>query len=155
MKRVFLIAGLVFLGMTAVYAQAEVEQPQPVNPNAPEISFDQDVMDYGTIVQGAEGNRTFKFKNTGKEPLILTNVKASCGCTTPTWTRNPIAPGEKGEIVVHYDTNRMGQFHKTITVQSNAKTATKVLTIKGNINPKETEVTTPVKEEAPSKVSKK
>lgn len=155
MKKVMLIVGLAFLGMTSVYAQGEVEQPEVVNPNAPEITFDQELVDYGTLAQGADGNRTFVFKNTGKEPLILTNVKASCGCTTPKWTRNPIAPGEKGEIVVHYDTNRMGQFHKTITVQSNAKSSTKTLTIKGKIDPKEAELTTPVKEEAPSKVSKK
>ena len=153
MKKVMLIVGLVFLGTTASYAQAEVEQA--VNPNAPEISFEQEVMDYGTLPQGADGNRTFVFRNTGKEPLILTNVKASCGCTTPKWTRNPVAPGEKGEIVVHYDTNRMGQFHKTITVQSNGKTSTKTLTIKGKIEPKETEVTTPVKAESQSTVIKK
>jgi hypothetical protein len=153
MKKVMLIVGLVFLGMTSSYAQAEVEQA--VNPNAPEITFEQEVMNYGTLSQGADGNRTFVFKNTGKEPLILTNVKASCGCTTPKWTRNPVAPGEKGEIVVHYDTNRMGQFHKTVTVQSNGKTSTKTLTIKGKIDPKEVEATSPVKAESPSTVIKK
>lgn len=153
MKKVLLIAGFAFLGLTSMYAQGEVEQE--VNPNAPEIVFEKDLMEYGTIPQGADGNRTFVFTNTGKEPLILTNVKASCGCTTPKWTRNPVAPGEKGEIVVHYDTNRMGQFHKTITVQSNAKSSTKMLTIKGTIEPKETAPTTPVKEEGASKVSKK
>ena len=153
MKRVLLITGLVFLGLTSMYAQAQVEEQ--VNPNAPEIAFEKAVIDYGTITQGADGNRTFVFTNTGKEPLILTNVKASCGCTTPKWTRNPVAPGEKGEILVHYDTNRMGQFHKSITVQSNAKSATTMLTIKGKIEPKETAPTTPTKQGGESKVSKK
>ncbi len=153
MKKALLIVGLAFLGFNAAQAQSEVQKE--VNPNAPEIVFDMDVIDYGQQEQGANGNRTFVFTNTGKEPLILTNVKASCGCTTPKWTRNPVAPGEKGEIQVHYDTKRMGQFQKNITVTSNAKTSNKVLTIKGKIMPKETAPTTPVKKETSSKVSKK
>ena len=152
-KRILLISGLILLGMSATYAQSEVAQE--ANPNAPEIAFEADVVDYGTIEQGSNGNRTFTFTNTGKEPLILKNVRASCGCTTPKWTRNPVAPGEAGEIVVHYDTNRMGQFHKTITVQSNGKTGTKMLTIKGKVIPKEKNETTPLKKGGESKVSKK
>lgn len=153
LKKVLLISGLILLGMTATYAQGEVQQE--VNPNAPEIVFEVEVIDYGTVEQGGNGDRTFVFENTGKEPLILKNVRASCGCTTPKWTRNPVAPGEKGEIQVHYDTNRMGQFHKTITVQSNGKTGTKMLTIKGKVVPKTENQTTPVKEGNESKVSKK
>lgn len=153
MKKFLVLAGFVMFGASTVFAQGEVAAT--VNPNAPEITFENEVVDYGTIAQGADGNRVFKFKNTGKEPLIITNVKASCGCTTPSYTRNPVAPGEKGEIAVHYDTNRMGQFHKTVTVQSNAKSATKVITIKGNVEPKPETVTTPVKEtQGGSKISK-
>jgi hypothetical protein len=153
MKKFLVLAGIVLIGSASVFAQNEA--PQNTNPNAPEIVFESEVVDYGTIQQGADGNRVFVFKNTGKEPLILTNVKASCGCTTPNYTRTPIAPGEKGEIAVHYDTNRMGQFHKTITVQSNAKSSTKVITIKGKVDPKEEAPTTPVKQtEGTSKVSK-
>ena len=148
-----MLASFAFFGFTTAYAQGEV--PQEVNPNAPEIQFDQNVIDYGTVEQGADGNRVFVFTNTGKEPLILTNVRASCGCTTPKWTRNPVAPGESGEIMVHYDTNRMGNFQKTITVTSNAKTGNLTLTIKGKVVPKDQVQTTPVKEETTSKVSKK
>ena len=69
--------------------------------------------------------------------MVLNSVRASCGCTTPKWTREPIAPGGEGEIQVKYDTNRMGNFHKTVTVQSNATNQTVVLTIKGQVmNPK-------------------
>lgn len=148
-----MLTGIALFGISSLFAQTEV--PQEVNPNAPEIQFEQNVIDYGTIDQGADGNRLFVFTNTGKEPLILTNVRASCGCTTPKWTRNPIAPGESGEIMVHYDTNRMGNFHKTITVTSNAKTGNITLTIKGKVVPKEQVQTVPVKEETTSKVSKK
>lgn len=154
MKKVLMLVSFAFLGLTTLYAQS-TEMVQEVNPNAPEIEFTEAVIDYGTLPQGADGNRVFIFTNTGKEPLILTNVSASCGCTTPKWTRNPVAPGEKGEIQVHYDTNRMGNFHKTVTVTSNAKTASKTLTIKGKIVPKEEAPTTPVKTENTSKVSKK
>ena len=63
----------------------DATQPQPVNPNAPEITFDKTVHDYGTIVQGADGTCEFKFTNVGKEPLILSKPQSSCGCTVPTW----------------------------------------------------------------------
>ena len=90
--------------------------------------------DYGTITKGADGDCVFKFKNEGKAPLILSNVKASCGCTTPMWTKEPVMPGASGEIKVHYDTNRIGAFSKTITVSSNAENATIMLRILGTVN---------------------
>jgi hypothetical protein len=114
-----------------------------VNPNAPVMAFDADVIDYGTIEQGADGVREFKFKNTGKEPLIISNATGSCGCTVPTWSKEPILPGKTGVISVKYDTKRLGAINKSVTVTSNATEATKVLRIKGDIiAPK----TSPVKE---------
>ncbi|MCF8297404.1 MAG: DUF1573 domain-containing protein, partial [Saprospiraceae bacterium] len=83
--------------------------------------------------QNADGNCEFKFKNTGKEPLILTTVRSSCGCTVPKWPNEPILPGQSDVIKVKYDTRRLGVIHKQITVRSNATNATVVLTIKGNI----------------------
>ncbi len=95
------------------------------------ILFTKTSHDYGTIKKGSDGNCVFTFKNTGNKPLILKKVKASCGCTTPSWPRKPVAPGESGEIKVHYDTNRIGYFQKTITITSNAKIV--ILTIKGTV----------------------
>lgn len=95
------------------------------------IAFTETTHGYGTMTKGADGNYTFTFKNTGSLPLVLTNVKSSCGCTVATWPREPIAPGKTGEIKVKYDTNRAGPFQKTITVTSNAKTT--VLIIKGTV----------------------
>ena len=96
--------------------------------------FDNDVIDYGTIEHNADGNREFTFTNTGTEPLIITNAKGSCGCTVPTWPKEPIAPGETGIMKVKYATNRVGAFNKTITVSSNAvESPTKILRIKGNV----------------------
>lgn len=111
----------------------------PQNPNGPDIKFVNAVHDYGTIIQGADGNCEFKFKNTGKEPLILSNVVSSCGCTVPSWNREPIMPGKEGVIKVKYDTNRIGVISKQITVMSNAKTDRVVLQIAGKIEPKPTE----------------
>lgn len=119
-------------GQQATQEQKAVT-PAP-NPNAPEITFEKDVHDFGTITQGGDGTYEFKFTNTGKEPLIITNAKGSCGCTVPTWSKEPIKKGEQGTIKVSYDTKRIGQFTKTVTITSNAKTATKVLTIKGTVN---------------------
>lgn len=111
----------------------------PVNPNGPDIQFTKTTHDYGTIQQGGDGNCEFKFKNTGKEPLILSNVISSCGCTVPSWTREPIMPNKEGTIKVKYDTNRNGIISKQITVMSNAKTDRVVLSIAGKIEPKPAE----------------
>ena len=114
-------------------------EPAPVNPNAPEISFETEVMDYGTVEYNGDGLREFVFTNTGKEPLIISRAKGSCGCTVPTWPKEPIMPGESGAIKVKYSTNRPGRFTKTVTISSNAKTPSKRLTIKGTVKPKPVE----------------
>jgi hypothetical protein len=142
MKKIaFSFAFLIFAAFT-IHAQ-EVAQPaaaQPqTNPNAPEISFDKTVHDYGTIIQGADGTCEFKFTNTGKEPLILSKPQSSCGCTVPTWPQEPILPGKSDVIKVTYNTNNIGPINKTVTVSSNAKTARVVLSIKGTVNPKPAE----------------
>ncbi|AVM49020.1 DUF1573 domain-containing protein [Capnocytophaga sp. oral taxon 878] len=114
----------VFLAFFGVMAYAQDAQ----------ITFKAEEIDYGTIKQGADGVRIFEFTNTGKAPLVIANAYSSCGCTVPTWTNQPIAPGAKGKIEVRYDTNRVGPISKTITVQSNAKDApTKTLRIRGTI----------------------
>lgn len=101
------------------------------------IIFNKLEHDYGTIEQGANGNCEFTFTNKGKEPLVLSNVKASCGCTVPQWTREPIEPGKTGVINVRYNTSLVGNFNKSITVTSNAANSTVLLRIKGNVKQKE------------------
>ena len=97
--------------------------------------------------QGADGGCEFKFKNTGKEPLIISNARGSCGCTVPTWPKEPIMKGQTGIIKVHYDTKRVGAFTKTVTITSNSKTPSKVITIKGLINAVSAEETSPFKKD--------
>lgn len=95
------------------------------------IEFKEDTIDYGTIEKGADGVRTFEFTNTGDAPLIISDVKSTCGCTVPSKPKEPIMPGKTGEIKVKYDTNRVNPIRKTITVMSNAETPTVALKIKG------------------------
>jgi hypothetical protein len=136
MKKVFFSIIMFAIAITTINAQ---DAAVPQNPNAPDIKFVKSVHDYGTIIQGADGNCEFKFKNIGKEPLILSNVVSSCGCTVPSWEREPIMPGKEGTIKVKYDTNRIGVISKQITVMSNAKTDRVILQIAGKIEPKPAE----------------
>ena len=99
----------------------------------PHIQFEKTTHDYGTIYKGADGNVTFSFVNTGQEPLIIQNVKTSCGCTVASKPSAPILPGESSEISVKYDTKRIGSFHKNITVTSNGDNPSVILNIKGKI----------------------
>lgn len=99
---------------------------------AQEITFETQKINYGTITQGADGERYFSFTNTGDVPLIITNAQKSCGCTVPTWPKEPILPGAKAKIKVKYDTNRVGNFTKYVTITSNdPKTPTVRLNITG------------------------
>lgn len=99
------------------------------------ISTPQAVYDFGEIKE-ADGkvSHTFLIKNEGDAPLVITRVIASCGCTTPEWTREPIAPGKTGELTVTFDpAGRPGEFTKTVAVYSNGKTGNYVLTIVGDV----------------------
>jgi hypothetical protein len=104
------------------------------------LKFDKLVHDYGTVYQGADGNCEFKFKNTGDEPLVLSNVRSTCGCTIPQWPKEPILPGQSAAIKVSYDTKRIGAINKQITVLSNATESSLTLSIKGTILQKPDEI---------------
>ena len=116
---------LLFVGLLALGVSAQEK--------AAKIEFKSETIDYGDIAKGSDGVRVFEFTNTGEVPLVVSNVKSSCGCTIPKKPDAPIMPGATGEIQVKYDTNRVGPIRKAITVTSNADTPTKVLKIKGNV----------------------
>lgn len=145
MKKLVLLFTVVLSGTLVLDAQNVNKENVNTNPNAPQIEFEKVVHDYGTIYQYGDGNCEFMFTNTGKEPLVLSNVRSSCGCTVPDWPRKPILPGKSEVIKVKYATNRLGKINKSVTVQSNASNATVVLRIAGNVIPQP-------KEEAPEKV---
>jgi hypothetical protein len=99
----------------------------------PGIEFEVTEHNFGIIPQDGDGAFDFVFTNTGTEPLILSNVRSSCGCTVPSWPHEPIAVGAKESIKVKYDTKRIGQFNKTISVYSNAKEEPIILKISGEV----------------------
>ncbi|MES2621702.1 MAG: DUF1573 domain-containing protein [Bacteroidota bacterium] len=132
--------------------EAEDATPVVVNPNAANISFKEVTYNFGEIPEGPQATHEFKFVNTGKEPLILSNVRASCGCTTPSWPKEPILPGKEGAILVTYNTQgRPGNFSKTITITSNANESNKVIDIKGDVIKPDPEKSVPL--EGPSMLS--
>lgn len=96
-------------------------------------TFKQTEIDYGKIDKGGDPLRKFTFTNTGDEPLIISNAQGSCGCTVPTYPKEPIMPGQSASIDVRYDTQRVGPFTKSVTLQTNEANATRVLTIKGEV----------------------
>lgn len=127
------------LALTATtFAQSPVGEAAPIAVDAPadgpQAVFEQTTVDYGTIEQNSDPYRYFKFTNTGNEPLIISKAKGSCGCTAPEWPKEPIMPGESNEIKVRYDTKRVGNFTKTVTLTTNQTQPTIVLKITGKVN---------------------
>jgi hypothetical protein len=145
MKKAILLIATIVIAAFTVYGQVSTSnkpaQSTEKNPNAPFLSFEKTVHDYGTIPYKGDGKCEFKFTNTGKEPLILTAVHSSCGCTVPKWPREPILPGHSDVIKVEYKTNRVGKINKTITIRSNAINDVIVLRIKGEVLPDENKAT--------------
>ena len=127
-----LITFLSFLS-TSSFAQNNTE-----NDLAGIFQFEEETIDYGTIHQNDNGIRVFKFTNSGNAPIVISKIKTSCGCTVPTYSSEPILPGESGTIEVKYTTNRVGKFSKSLTIHSNAQNQLKRIQIKGNVIKKTT-----------------
>ena len=110
---------------------SETEAP---NPNAPVMTFAESQFDFGDIQPGSKVHHTFKFTNTGKTPLLIADATASCGCTTPNWTKDPVAPGAAGELEVQFDSRgKQGLISKQVSVRANTQPSTTVIYIKGNV----------------------
>ena len=102
-----------------------------------EMTFKYTDHNFGTVMSGSDVSYDFEFINTGKEPIVINNVSTSCGCTTPSWPREPIPSKGRATIKVRYDSNRIGNFSKTITVYSNSTNSPVVLSIKGSVQYKQ------------------
>jgi len=150
MKKLFILSVMLILS-SAIFAQVEENSAKKSKskkkefveedtlPKVPVIKFTSLVHDYGNIYKGDNGVCNFEFTNTGKADLQLTNVSSSCGCTVPSWPKEPIAPGQSATIKVSYDTKRVGGINKNIFVDSN--TGERVtLSIKGSVNEPPTEI---------------
>jgi hypothetical protein len=130
---VFVFGLFVIFGAVAQEAATETK-------SGPEMAFSESQFDFGEINQGDKVEHIFKFENVGTEPLIITNVQTTCGCTAPSWPRDPIAPGQESEIkVVFNSTGKIGRVNKVITVVSNAVNPSNKVSIVTNILPKKVE----------------
>ncbi len=135
------IAFLFLIASISSIAQTKKDDtPKPV------ISFEKLSHDFGKVYDGKSVSYEFVFVNTGKVPLILTNVQPSCGCTTPEWPREPIMPGQKGKIKAIYTAGTFrGAFSKSISVVSNAEQSAVQLIIKGTSEDMPKEPSSPVR----------
>jgi hypothetical protein len=116
-KSIILLSAILFSLVTIAQEGAVLTEPV----NGPEITFSEKKYDFGDITQGEVVEHVFVFQNTGNQPLILSNVLTTCGCTVPSWPREPIAPGEESEITVKYNSRgKIGMQNKVITIVSNA-----------------------------------
>ena len=121
MKKLFSTIAVVIAFVASVQAQGV-------------LKFNKEVHDFSKISEGPLATYNFEVTNTGTAPVVISNAMASCGCTTPEWSKDAIMPGGKSVIKVGYNTSgRPGAFTKTITVTSNAENATVILTIKGEV----------------------
>ena len=127
MKKLFALMTLVAFVGTTTFAQTT---------KAPEMKFEKTTVDYGTIEQNSEPLRTFSFKNEGDAPLIITGARGSCGCTVPSWPKEPIPVGGTGEIQVQFDSKgKKNKQSKRVTITANTDPAQTFLTIKGEVTP--------------------
>src|SRR5205814_2337716 len=119
------------------FSQNNNSAPTNANPvkadsQGPEIQFKEETWDFGDIPQGTPVTHAFEYSSSGKQPLIVSQATASCGCTTPTWTKEPVLPGKTGTVSATFNAAREGSFIKTVTVLSNTGNPV-YLTIKGNV----------------------
>ena len=118
----------------------------PITANAPldttklaKFEFEETEYEFGAVLEGAQVKHTFKFKNTGKVPLIISDARSTCGCTVPTYPKDPIEPGESGEINVNFNTVRKLENQvKPVTITANTYPAKTVLKVKGYVKPQKT-----------------
>ncbi len=113
-----------------------IKPAEPAKPVGPTTTFDfsEKEYDFGTITSGEKVTHVFKFKNTGKEPLVIQNAKGSCGCTVPEWPREPIAPGKSGEIKVQFDSkNKQGKQTKNVTITANTDPVNTILKVSADV----------------------
>lgn len=132
MKRLISTLVLVFAFVFGANLNAQKVE-KATNATQAEITFEKLEHDYGEVPQGGNGVTEFKYTNTGKVPLMLSKVRSSCGCTVPSWSKEPLMPGQSALITVKYNTNNVGVINKNVTVESNASNNRVILKIKGKV----------------------
>jgi|JI102314DRNA_FD_contig_41_6688704_length_634_multi_8_in_0_out_0_1 hypothetical protein len=117
----YAILAILLLFVSAAFAQEAKVEPPVIKADGPVLTLEKNTHDFGDIFQGDVVEHTFKFTNTGNQPLLITNIQTSCGCTTPTWPRDPIMPGGKGELKVGFNSaGKMNKQTKVLPIISNS-----------------------------------
>lgn len=125
--------------LVAAWFSVFLAHAQERSADGPVISFEESSKDFGEITQGDKVEHVFKFENTGKSPLIISNVAATCGCTVPSWPKDPIAPGGKGEIKVSFNSaGKMGKQNSVVRIYSNATEPIEKVSMISTVLPKGT-----------------
>ena len=148
MKKVFLAVGLVAaLAFTGCKDNASdkvkgenVEMAATRDAEAtvfPEMEFEETAYDFGNIARGTAVEHVFKFKNTGKAPLVIVDATSTCGCTVPSYPKEPIQPGETGELLVKYNGSGLNEVTKVVTVKSNTEKGSETVKITAFVQPTE------------------
>lgn len=132
MKKVLFLASLAITVMLLISANIK-----SANFGMAKFTWNETTHDFGKIVQGKPVATEFKFKNTGDVPLVISNVRGSCGCTVTDYTKEAVAPGKEGMVKATFNSARAGVFSKTVTVTANVEGGTETLTIKGEVTPQE------------------
>ncbi len=144
MKKFFSLFVALFVFVAVGYAQKGV------------MKFTEETHDFGKIEQGKPVTHVFTFKNTGADPVIINDATASCGCTKPSWSREPVLPGKTGSVSATFNAAAAGQFTKAVTVTSNAEAGQTVLYLKGEVTTqKEAETAAAPASAAPAAKDKK
>ncbi len=134
MKALKLIILLSFFGGTVFSQTLDLQSEPKEETGVPVFEFTQTSHDFGEINQGDKVSHTFKFSNKGQAPLVISRVQTTCGCTVPEWPKQPILPGQSGEIAATFDSKgKMGVQNKVITIHSNASEPVFRLTLKSNV----------------------
>ena len=123
-------------GQPAIQPNPTVQPQTPPVPTGPttKMTFEESTYNFGSVTEGEKVEHIYKFKNTGNDPLIISNAQGSCGCTVPQWPREPIAPGKSSEIKVVFDSKgKAGKQSKTVTITANTEPATTTITINGEV----------------------
>lgn len=152
----FALVALATLSLTACKNEASekvdqskkelAEERDTQKQSFPKMEFEESEYDFGTVEEGEVVEHTFVFKNTGDAPLIVSNAAASCGCTVPTWTKESIAPGDEGEMLVKFNTSgKPNQQMKAVRITANTQSGKETIRIKAFVNPKNANAGSPVK----------
>ena len=129
MKKIFSLFVALFVLVAVSYAQKGA------------MKFAKETHDFGKVEQGKPVTYVFEFKNTGADPIVINDAQASCGCTKPSFSREPVLPGKTGSISATYNAASMGQFTKSVTVTSNAESGSMTLYLKGEVIPQKESAT--------------